>query len=217
MCLEPVCDRRSKFHERLIGILPFFHAYGFSVVLTAGVYLGAHVLTLPKFGPQTFVSAIKRHRPTMMHVVTPLISFLTQSPAVESSELSDTHTIFSTAAPAGPALITKLLEKAEKFVLFQEGFGTTEATSVTHVLDASRRRRNTKIGSVGTVIPSTESKVVDVRTRQTLGPHERGKILIRGSSIMRGYFQNISRVASSPVVGAMMSHGFKEAETGLNF
>ena len=52
----------TQSQERLIGLLPFFHSYGSAAFLVAGVYLGVHTLTLPRFDPQTFLNAIRTHK-----------------------------------------------------------------------------------------------------------------------------------------------------------
>ena len=188
VCVLSPRDGTTGRQERLIGILPFFHAYGISGVLIAGTRLGAHILTLPKFEPQLFVNAIKKHKPTVMHLVTPLISYLTQTPQCTSADLEATHTIIGGAAPIGAGLIHKMLEKAGKYIFFQEGYGLTEMTAVTHIL--YKTRRHDKIGSCGTVIPNTMSKVVDLETGAALGPYEKGEICLKGPQMMKGYFDN---------------------------
>ena len=45
-------------------------------------------------------------------------------------------------------------------------------------------------GSVGTAVPNTECKIVDVLTGQELGRNEDGEIWIRGPQVMKGYLNN---------------------------
>ena len=188
VCVLQQLNSATGHQERMLGVLPFFHAYGFFGVLVVGTRLGAHILTLPKFEPQLFVRAIKRHRPTVMHLVTPLISLLTKSPDCTSADLEATHTIIGSAAPIGSGLIHKMLEKAGKYIFFQEGYGLTEMTAGTHLL--YKTRRNDKIGSCGMVIPSTLCKVVHLETGTSLGPGEKVEICLKGPQMMTGYFGN---------------------------
>lgn len=48
--------------EHLIGILPFFHIFGFTVVMASTLYQGSFTRTLPKFDPQSFIQAIREHK-----------------------------------------------------------------------------------------------------------------------------------------------------------
>ena len=46
----------------LMGILPFFHIYGQTVVFLAGLKAGACVVTLPAFSPELFLKTIKEYK-----------------------------------------------------------------------------------------------------------------------------------------------------------
>ena len=45
-------------------------------------------MVLPGFDPSLFVSALAAHRPTFLHVVPPLLSFLAHSPLVTPEHLA---------------------------------------------------------------------------------------------------------------------------------
>lgn len=62
-------------------------------------------------------------QPTALHLVPPLIQFLAYSPEVKPEDLETVHTIIGAAAPIGAGLIHKLLDKAGKYIFFQEGYG----------------------------------------------------------------------------------------------
>jgi len=84
-------------------------------------------------------------------------------------------------APIGPTLITTLLEKAGKYFTFQEGYGMTELSPGSHLL--SPKTKNTKIGSCGEVLPQTLCKLVDTKTRDVVGPNQRGEIWVKGPQV----------------------------------
>ncbi|ODM92784.1 4-coumarate--CoA ligase 1 [Orchesella cincta] len=174
--------------ERLIGLLPFFHSYGMAAIVLAGLYQGAHSMSLPSFDPATFLKAIREHKPTCMHLVTPLISHMVNSDDYSSKELEHCHTIVGAAAPIGNVLINQILEKAGRYIFFAEGYGMTELSPLSHLLTPSSR--NSKIGSCGTGVPSTWSKVIDLETGETLPQNTRGELLVKGPQVMKGYFRN---------------------------
>ena len=42
--------------ERLVAVLPMFHAYGLTAVLLFGIALGAEIILLPRFEPKGFLA-----------------------------------------------------------------------------------------------------------------------------------------------------------------
>ena len=61
-------------------------------------------------------------QPTWLNLVPPLVSFLSSNPAVKSSHLESVQAVTGGAAPFGPALIEKFMEKAAPNVIkFREG------------------------------------------------------------------------------------------------
>ena len=67
--------------------------------------------------PGTFVL-----QPTVLAMVPPLVSFLATHPMVKSSHLASVNVMTGGAAPFGPALIDKFLDKCKPNVVkFREG------------------------------------------------------------------------------------------------
>jgi long-chain acyl-CoA synthetase len=64
------------------------------------------------------------------------------------------------------------------------GYGLTETSPVTN----ARRPWKNIIGAAGQPIPGTETRIVDLETRQTLSQGEKGLILVRGPQVMQGYY-----------------------------
>lgn len=75
----------------------------------------------------------------------PLISFMANTPEIGKPEFESIKTIMGGAAPIGEALISQLLDKAGKYFFFQEGYGMTELSPVSHILPG--RTKNKKIGA----------------------------------------------------------------------
>ncbi len=73
------------------------------------------------------------------------------------------------------------------------GYGLTETAPVTN---ARRQWRNLR-GSSGQPLPGTQVRIVDPETRQPLAQGERGLVMVRGSQIMQGYYQNPEATAKA--------------------
>lgn len=73
------------------------------------------------------------------------------------------------------------------------GYGLTETSPITNARTPSHNIR----GSAGRPLPETEIKIVDAQTKQNLPQGERGLVLIRGSQVMQGYYQNPEATAKA--------------------
>ena len=202
---QPEVSNFTPGEEVLVGILPFFHIFGAMGMIFSGVYHGAKVVSLPNFEPEPFVKILQDHRvitrksqqvsscechsvklttayayfqPTYLHLVPPLVSFVASNPTVKRDGLKNIHTVVCGGAPSGPVLINRFLEKADKYIFFQEGYGMTETTGLSHVL--LQEHKNTKINSVGHPVASTSSKIIDLEDGRALGANQRGEICIKG-------------------------------------
>jgi acyl-CoA synthetase (AMP-forming)/AMP-acid ligase II len=173
-------------NDRMVGVLPFFHIYGMVLILNLAVYRGVTLVTMPRFDLQQFLEIVQVYKITSLNLVPPLILALAKQPIVDDYDLSSVRIIGSGAAPLGPELEEACAERL-KCDIYQ-GYGLTEVSGASHVNHAPVPPE--KRGSVGPVLPNTESKVVDTETGAELGPNEKGEVCIRGPHIMPGYLNN---------------------------
>ncbi|RDD44757.1 4-coumarate--CoA ligase 1 [Trichoplax sp. H2] len=168
----------------VLCVLPFYHILGMCSILSLSLSSGSRVVILPRFQPHSFLAAIEKFQVTRVAIVPPLALFLLNSPLVDQYNLSSLKNITSGAAP----LDTQLMERVKmKLNLdrFTQGYGMTETgptTIINHFCKA-----NTKLGSVGKLMPSTYCKVVDLMTHQILPANVAGEIWIKGPQVMVGY------------------------------
>jgi acyl-CoA synthetase (AMP-forming)/AMP-acid ligase II len=171
----------------LVGVLPFFHIYGQTVVLNLGLAKGATIVTMPRFNLDQLLDVIERHGVTWLHVAPPVILALATAPQVEGRDLSKLKLVISGAAP----LDAELAGRAEARIgaPIRQGYGLTELSPVSH---KSRLARvdETPPGSVGALIPNTEARLVDPETGEDVAEGEQGEIWVRGPQVMRGYLNN---------------------------
>jgi acyl-CoA synthetase (AMP-forming)/AMP-acid ligase II len=171
--------------DTLIGVLPFFHIYGMTVIMNQGLRAGATIVTMPRFDLEQFLELIERHGVTRAYVVPPIALALGKHPAVESRDLSSLRTIMSGAAPLGGELAEQVAARVDATVI--QGYGLTETSPVTHMI---RPHGENRPGSIGTPLPGTECRVVDPESGEDVEPGERGELWIRGPQVMRGYLNN---------------------------
>ncbi|CAG2060030.1 unnamed protein product, partial [Timema podura] len=182
---EPTTDTRQ---ERVLSVLPLFHIYGFNTILNQTVSKGIHLITMNKFTPEHYITALKQYKPTILFVVPSLLLFLASHPDVTQEHLSTVTNVMSGAAPAPKNLIEKFKAKVGRDLRVVQGYGMTESAPVT--LIPRHKFPDSKVGSVGQITPVTEARVQDLTTREDLGPHQPGELLFRGPQVMLGYLNN---------------------------
>lgn len=169
--------------DTTLGVLPFFHIYGLTVIMNLGLYSGVTIVTMPRFDLEQCLAICEKYRVTFAFVVPPIVLAMAKHPLVDRFDLSRLRVLFSGAAPLGESLARAASARLNCEVI--QGYGLTETSPASHVRRGEMRTQ--KPGSVGAPIPGTECKVVDTVTGAELGPMEQGEICIRGPQVMKGY------------------------------
>ncbi len=167
----------------MIGVLPFFHIYGQTVIMNLGLRNGTTIVTMPRFDLDQFLGLIPEHQVTLGWVVPPIALALAKHPAVEDADLSSLRLVMSGAAPLGAELSAAVADRLDVPTI--QGYGMTETSPVTHVSPIEPER--IKGGSIGLPVPGTESRLVDPDTGED---GTRGELWIRGPQVMAGYLNN---------------------------
>lgn len=170
--------------EVLVAALPFFHAYGFTIVLHCGLLVGSTVVTMPRFDANAYLGLLARYRCTRAHIVPAIARKIASVSDGESFDLSSLKYVVCGGAP----LEASTLAQAELRLgcKIRQGYGLTEASPGTHqVFDDDFA--HAPPGCVGRLSPSTEARVVVPDTEIDVPPGSSGELLIRGPQVMQGY------------------------------
>ncbi|TMD82930.1 MAG: 4-coumarate--CoA ligase family protein [Chloroflexi bacterium] len=177
--------------ERVLGVMPFYHIYGMTVIMNLALHAGATVVTMPKFELETFLRVMQDYQVARAYVAPPIVVALAKHPLVDKFDLSSVTLVFSGAAPLDESLAQACGARLNCKV--NQGYGMTEASPATHLVSDEIDWK--KVGSIGPVVDGTECKVVDIITGEELGPESDGEILIRGPQVMKGYLNNPTATA----------------------
>jgi acyl-CoA synthetase (AMP-forming)/AMP-acid ligase II len=181
----------AREDDVLIGLSPFFHVVGLNGILNLGLFAGATVVTMARYQFDGFLCLLQDRRVSSAFLTPPVVQELIRQPAVERFDLSSLRSILCAAAPLGPELEQAAADRLGCVV--RQGYGMTEASGpITTTLSADIRR-----GSVGLLVPSTESKIVDLADGHALSAGEPGEILVRGPQVMRGYLNQPEATAAT--------------------
>jgi acyl-CoA synthetase (AMP-forming)/AMP-acid ligase II len=170
-------------HDTILGVLPFFHIYGMTVIMNLGLYHGVTIVTMPRFDLEQCLTICEKYRVTFANVVPPIVLALAKHPLVDRFDLSRLRIVFSGAAPLGESLALAASTRLKCAVI--QGYGLTETSPVSHGKRLTAASQ--KLASIGPPAPNTECKIVDTVTGAELGPMQQGEICIRGPQVMKGY------------------------------
>jgi acyl-CoA synthetase (AMP-forming)/AMP-acid ligase II len=188
----------------LVGLMPFFHIYGQTVVLNLGLAKGSTIVTMQRFDCDELMDLMEEHGVTWLHVAPPVILQLATHTSVEGRDFSKLKLIISGAAP----LDAELSGRAEAKIgaPIRQGYGMTELSPVSHKSRLARVAE-TPPGSVGALLPNTEARLIDPETEKDVPEGEEGEIWIRGPQVMRGYLNNDEATAETLVPDGWLRTG----------
>ncbi len=191
----------------LIGVLPFFHIYGQTVVVNLGLAQGATIVTMPRFDMGGFLDLMEQHRVTRAHIAPPVVLGLAKAPGVEGRDLA-LRVVISGAAPLDADTANRASERLGAPV--RQGYGMTEASPVTHFADDDELEAQDP-GAIGRLIGSTEARLVDPETGEDA---ETGEIWIRGPQVMRGYLGDDEATAATLTEDGWLRTGRRRPDRG---
>jgi long-chain acyl-CoA synthetase len=174
------CNER----DRGVALIPLFHAFGASVNMLGPIRIGAGIVLMDNFTVKGLFSAIEKEKVTYIAAVPRLFLAMIMHKGSEKYDLGSLEFCITGGSAMPPDFIPLFEEKFQ--VILREGYGLTEASPVCAV---GRKDMVHKPGSIGTVIPGTEAKVVDDKGCD-IKTGEIGELVIRGDNVMKGYYKD---------------------------
>jgi acyl-[acyl-carrier-protein]-phospholipid O-acyltransferase / long-chain-fatty-acid--[acyl-carrier-protein] ligase len=184
--IEQVIALRKQ--ERVLGILPFFHSFGFTVTVALPAALGVGVVFHPSpLDAGAIASVVREHRVTIL-LATP--SFLqTYLRRCRPDDFKSLRMAIGGAEKLPEGLAAEF--EGRFGIRLMEGYGCTEcapAVAFNHNdFRGSASPFASRAGKVGRILPGMSARVVDPETRSPLPPAEPGLLLVSGPNVMQGY------------------------------
>jgi amino acid adenylation domain-containing protein len=170
--------------EVILGVLPLAFDYGLYQMIMA-FYAGARLVLERSFAfPAQVLKAMGEERVTGFPGVPTIFAMLAELKSIRDYDLSSIRYVTNTAAalPVKHILMLKdLFPRARIYSMY----GLTECKRCTYLPPKDLTRKPT---SVGIAIPNTEMWIVDEHDRR-VGPGVVGQLVIRGATVMKGYWE----------------------------
>ena len=173
----------------VIGVLPFFHSFGFTVTIWLPVLCGGGVAYHPNPTDAKAIGAlVQKYKGTFLLSTPTFCSTYTRKCAKE--EFETLRFVLVGAEKLREQVATAFFEKFGLKLL--EGYGCTEMSPVVAVnapdWEAGKdTQRGGKPGTVGQPLPGIAARIVDPATMEPLSADQEGLLLVKASSRMTGY------------------------------
>ena len=182
--------------DTLLGAIPFFHSYGMVTAVIFTVAIGGRLLIIPNPRDLPYVlETINKYKPAYFPGVPAMYVGINNNKDVAAGKY-DLHSIRACISGSAPLLV-ETKKKFEELTggTLVEGYGLTESHVATH---ANPLKGKNPPGSIGLPLPGVEVRIVDpVEGNEELPIGAIGELIMRGPTIMQGYWNMPNETASS--------------------
>ena len=173
-----------------LGVTPFFHTMGQQVTMASPLAAGARLVLLVRFAPDVVAQAITQYRCTFWTGAPTMFVALTNMPNISDFNFTSLRILVTGGAEISTAL-QDAIRKIAPHSYLHEGYGLTECLPQGGVVTPTYKG---KTGFIG--IPMQDMKIVDAETgKQEMPPNEAGEIIIKGPTMMNGYWNQQEETA----------------------
>ncbi|MBI5395522.1 MAG: MFS transporter [Verrucomicrobia bacterium] len=183
--------------DKLLGILPFFHSFGFTGTLALPAMLGAGAVYHPNPLDSVVIGQLVSRYAVTFLLATP--TFLQAYIRRCAPEDFGSVRLVMAGAEKLPERVAQAFE--DRFGIRPlEGYGCTEcaptvAVNTQDFRAAGFRQVGAKRGTIGHPLPGISVRLVDVDTGQPVAAGKSGLMLVRGPNVMHGYLGRPEKTA----------------------
>jgi fatty-acyl-CoA synthase len=180
--------------DRLCIPVPLYHCFGMVMgVLNCVAHGSAMVLSGESFDAATVLQAVSAERCTALYGVPTMFIALLAHPAIVSARMATLRTGVMAGAPCPVDVMTSVIETMNmREITICYGMTETSPVSFQSAVDAELSVRTSTVGNVH---PHVEAKVINA-DGATVHLGEVGELLVRGYSVMPGYWNDPDRTAA---------------------
>ncbi len=168
--------------DTMIVSRPMFHSGGLLVEAAPILYKGGTLLLKKRFRSHEILDAVQKYRVTLLELPATLYQFILRECDLTQYDLSSIRSFFTGGERVPKAMLKEYYRKG---ITISQIFGQTEASTITFL---SPDDAVLKIGSVGLPVFYGEVRIVD-KTGKEVSPGEVGEIIIKGPTLMSGYWK----------------------------
>lgn len=161
----------------LLGLVPPFHVYGFSLTMLGPLMNGLRTVFCPN--PLDLAGALELIQKWGVTILATTPSLLHALLEIAPKEKLSTLRLIVVGAEKTPAAVRRQVEALG--IPLVEGYGTTECSPLLTLNVPGKSQ------GVGCPLPSVEIKILDPETKKPLPPPSKGLIAVHGPTVFKGY------------------------------
>ena len=172
---------------------PLYHVGALDLTATTLIAAGATLIIHRTFDAAAVVDELERSRVSTVWLAPAMVNAIMALPDIEERDLSSVRVVIN----GGEKMPIPLIERIQRIFTsawFADAYGLTETVAGDTFLDRDSIVR--KLGSVGRPSLYLELDIWDEEGR-SLGPGERGEIVLRGPKVFPGYWRDPEATATA--------------------
>ncbi len=180
---------RLNDEDRMLGVLPFFHSFGFTGTLWFPLISGmGAVYHYNPLDAKMVGQLVEKHQVTILMATPTFLS--TYMRRCEPEQFKSLRLVVVGAEKLKEPLARAFQEKYG--VLPMEGYGCTELSPIACVNlpdyeNKGVHQQASRMGTIGLPLPGIALRIVNPETGETLKCNEQGLLLVKGPNVMKGY------------------------------
>jgi len=185
-------------NDRILGILPLFHSFGYTVTFWVPLVVGASTVYHPDPRQADKIGELcKQHRTTILLTTPTFLRFYLRR--CQEDDFTTLRILMCGAEKMPQALAQDFNAKFK--VLPLEGYGCTELSpaacaNVPDIDVGGTRQIGNKPGTIGQPLPGVAARIVHAESQEPLAVGQDGLLLIYGANVMKGYLGRPEQTAS---------------------
>lgn len=168
-------------NDRILAVVPLYHAHGFGNCMLAATYSGATLIILPVFKRKKVLNTLISKKITIFPGVPFMYGILAESPSVTGGELQQLRLAFSAGAPLDRGTFDKFYQKFG--ISVRQLYGSTETGAVTINLDEPIDELS---GSIGKPLQGIEVALLN-DNNEPVAAGEEGELVVSSKAMTSGY------------------------------
>ncbi len=168
--------------DRVLTTLPMFHVGGLNIQTVPALHAGATVILHAKFDPEAALDAIERELVTLTVLVPAQLTAMMKLACWSSADLSSLRVITTGSTIVSQAFVQQVHERGVPLI---QVYGATETCPIAAYLRREDAQR--KAGAAGLPALYCDLRIADDGGHD-LPAGADGEILVRGPSVMQGYW-----------------------------
>jgi acyl-CoA synthetase (AMP-forming)/AMP-acid ligase II len=180
--------------DRYLIVNPFFHGFGYKAGWLACLIAGATILPVPTLDVTHVLDVVRTEQVTVLPGTPTLYQTMLEHPAFSDEGVSSLRLAVTGAASVPPSLLERIRDRLG-FAHVVTGYGLTESCAIVSMCRYDDPLE-TVAATSGRPLPGLSVIAVDAGGHP-VAPGAEGEILVRGYTVMTGYFDDAAETAAT--------------------